>query len=281
MSHHPPGVVPTSRPHTGTQVLAPPGPTGGEKASGFTREVVQVSSRSQAVQAGPVRAGRPARRASALDQLTRRAESDVKRRLARDLHDSVAQILTVMVVDLEAFKRDQAGHHQVVERAESLQASTREVLQNLRGVLYELREQSPTEDDFVQRAGVALDRFETATGIHASLDVSAAWPSRLGTTTAHNLSRILEEALNNVLLHSGATSVRVELEAGDRGIELSVRDDGSGPPTTDGVRRPGMGLVGMRERAVLLGGELEVTSNSQGGTTVRAVVPDTTRETVT
>jgi signal transduction histidine kinase len=245
------------------------------------KEVVEVSSRSQAVEAGSVTTGAPALQVSALDRLTLRAESDVKRRLARDLHDSVAQILTVMVVDLEAFKRDQAGHHQVVERAESLQASTREVLHNLREVLYDLRDQSPTQDDFVQRARVLLDRFETTSGIRAGLDVSTAWPARLATTTAGNLHRILEEALNNVLLHSGATSVLVRLDAPDGGIALSVRDDGRGVPQADGVRRPGMGLVGMRERAVLLGGELEVSSNSQGGTTVRAVVPHTTRETVT
>ncbi|HEY4026983.1 MAG TPA: histidine kinase [Candidatus Dormibacteraeota bacterium] len=207
-------------------------------------------------------------------------ERDVKRRLARELHDSVAQILTLMVVDLETFKRDQAAHHQVVERAESLQASTREVLHNLRQVLYDLREESSTENDFAQRIRALLKRFQATTGIRVELVVSAAWPSRLAATTAHNLARIVEEALNNVLLHSGAASVCVELAAGRDGFEVIVRDDGSGI-ALDGVRPPGMGVMGMHERAVLLGGEVRVSGNSTGGTTVRATVPNAAKESLT
>jgi signal transduction histidine kinase len=205
--------------------------------------------------------------------LARRAESEVKLRLARELHDSVAQILTLMVVDMENFKLDQAGQHQVVQRVDSLQESTREVLHNLRQVLYDLREEPATENSFVQQVRSLVSGFEMSTGIRSKLRVSAGWPSRLSAATAHNLYRIVEEALNNVRMHSGAASVDVHLTARGDGVELTVHDDGRGLPVIPGSRRRGMGLLGMQERAALLGGQLDVTSDGGYGTTVKAIFP--------
>ena len=215
---------------------------------------------------------------STVDELTRRAESEVKRRLARELHDSVAQILTLMVVDMENFKLDQAGQDHVVERVDSLQESTREVLHNIRQVLYELREEPATDSNFVHQLRTLLARFERITGIRPILNVSAHWPARLSAAMAHNLYRIVEEALNNVRRHSGATQVDVQLESDGDWVTLIVKDDGRGLAHPDGPSREGMGLQGMRERVVLLGGELDVTSNGDQGTTVTAVVPRAAKE---
>ena len=97
-----------------------------------------------------MRPGGPgADRAREARDAARETESEVKRSLARELHDSVAQILTLMVVDMENFKLDQAGLQLVVEKVDSLQESTREVLHNLRQVLYDLREEPSTESGFV------------------------------------------------------------------------------------------------------------------------------------
>jgi len=223
--------------------------------------------------------GQRSGRDGGLKDLARRAESEVKRELARELHDSVAQILTLMVVDMENFKLDQAGQHQVVERVDSLQESTRAVLHNLRQVLYDLREEPSTESGFVQQVRALLLRFEGATGIRSMLKVSSEWPSPLSAATAHNLYRIVEEALNNVRMHSGAGRVDVMLAANGDGVELTVQDDGRGLSPGDGGRRQGMGMMGMRERAVLLGGELDVMSRGSGGTTVKTVVPTAAKET--
>ncbi len=213
-----------------------------------------------------------------LDELTRRAESEVKRRLARELHDSVAQILTQMVVDMESFKLDQSDQRQVVERVDHLQESTREVLTNLRQLLYELREEPSIDSCFVQSVRQLLGRFERSTGIRSKLRVSARWPSRLSAATAHNLYRIVEEALNNVRLHSGAARVDVLLQAVGDGVALTVRDDGRGIQGLGDEQRSGMGLLGMRERAALLGGKVNIISRGGRGTTVRAVVPRIAKE---
>jgi signal transduction histidine kinase len=212
-------------------------------------------------------------RSSSHAQLARRLESEAKRGLARELHDSVAQILTLMVVDMELLKLDQAQSPSVITRVDSLQESTREVLHNLRQVLYDLRGEPSTDSDFVQSVRALLIRFEGSTGVRSRLRVSAEWPSRLSATTAHNLHRIVEESLSNVRLHSGAGEVDVSLSSAGGGIELTVSDDGRGLPLSIGPERTGMGLLGMRERAVLLGGELQVIRNSGEGTTVKAIVP--------
>jgi signal transduction histidine kinase len=198
-------------------------------------------------------------------------ESDVKRRLARELHDSVARALTLMVVDIEHFKLEVAGEHGVVSRMELLQESTREVLRNLRQVLSDLRDEPAADRSFVLHVRALLGRLEVSTGIRSRLRLAAGWPAVLAPATANNLYRIVEEALNNVRLHSAADEVEVRLGTNGSGhIVVSVEDNGR----SHGPRelQPGMGLMGMRERAVLLGGELHV-ARGETGMTVLAIVP--------
>jgi two-component system, NarL family, sensor histidine kinase UhpB len=210
----------------------------------------------------------------ALDDLTRRAESEVKRRLARELHDSVAQILTTMVVDMENFKHDHAERESVVKKVDDLQGSTREVLNNLRQLLYELREEPAHDHSFVHKVRNLVSSFELSTGIPSKLSVSARWPSRLSAATAYNLYRIVEEALSNVRLHSGAARVDVKLSSTENTVFLTVQDDGRGLQRAGTGRTPGLGMVGMEERAILVGGKLVVSGDDHdGGTVITATVP--------
>jgi signal transduction histidine kinase len=213
------------------------------------------------------------RKAHALDELARRAESEVKRRLARELHDSVAQILTTMVVDMENFKHDHAERESVVRKVDDLQDSTREVLNNLRELLYELREEPAQDHSFVLKVRSLLRGFEVSTGIQSKLSVSARWPSMLSAAMAYNLYRIVEEALSNVRLHSGAGSVDVKLGSTEGTVVLTVHDDGRGLQRAGADRSPGLGMVGMEERAILLGGKLIVTGDDSQGTVITATVP--------
>lgn len=212
-------------------------------------------------------------RAPALDELARRAESEVKRRLARELHDSVAQILTTMVVDMENFKHDHAERESVVRKVDDLQDSTREVLSNLRQLLYELREEPAQDHSFVHKVRSLLRGFEHSTGIRSKLSVSARWPSMLSAATAYNLYRIVEEALSNVRLHSGAASVDVKLGSTQGTVVLTVHDDGRGLQRAGTGRSPGLGMVGMEERAILLGGKLIISGDERQGTVITATVP--------
>ena len=194
--------------------------------------------------------------------------------LARELHDRVAQTLTTMLIELENFKVEQTGRQSALRQLDELQESTRDVLTNLRRVLYDLRGETGIEEHFADAVRELLARFEERTQVHVSLSVSPSWPLRLRAQAALNLFRIIEEALANVRLHSGAGLVEVALgPVFGTQLAVSVKDDGRGSESAAGDRTPGMGVLGMQERAVILGGRLEVESTTGGGTTVRAIIP--------
>lgn len=203
----------------------------------------------------------------------RRTEEDVRRLVARELHDRVAQTLTGMLVDLENFKTEPVGWGDVLVRLDTVQDSTRQVLQSLRELLHELRGEESVNDTFVDAVGGLLARFEEKTRISAELNVVPGWPSSLRSPAALNLYRIIEEALTNVRRHSGAHAVRIVLEPySDNEVSLVIGDDGRGVDG-DPNRPDGMGTIGMKERAVLLGGVLRIDSKHGDGTIVQGIFP--------
>lgn len=202
------------------------------------------------------------------------AALQVRQELARELHDRVAQTLTTMLLQMETLKDVEFGRDRVMSELSSYQQSTREVLGNIRSILYDLRGEEDLGQDFTGRVRGLLDRFQERTGIATHLSVSANWPSSLAAQSAINLYRVLEEALNNVRLHSGAQAVRVsfQISAGALAV-VSVRDDGTGLGPVMG-ERTGLGMLGMRERALLLGGEINVQAVAPHGTELTAVIPE-------
>ena len=198
---------------------------------------------------------------------------EVRRELARELHDRVTQTLTTMLIELENFKVEQTGRNSVLRQLDAMQDSTRDVLNNLRTVLYDLRGDEGVEQHFVESVRALLARFEEGTYVAATLSVAPGWPKRLRTAAALNLYRIIEEALANVRMHSGAHLVEVVLETIAGNFAVEVRDNGKGVAADGHVKKPGLGVMGMRERALLLGGRLEVLSADGGGTVVRAILP--------
>jgi signal transduction histidine kinase len=199
---------------------------------------------------------------------------DLRRALARELHDGVAQTLTTILINLENFKLDQLelGNQSCLCQIAELQESTREALRNLRQVLYDLRGRTGIDVDFIEAVRALLGRYQDNTRLRVMLSVSSSWPSQLPSRAALNLFRIIEEALINVRFHSGARPVEVALgPVFDGQLAMEVKDDGRGAVTEAGWREPGLGLLGMRERASILGGRLEVESVLGRGTTMRAI----------
>ena len=193
--------------------------------------------------------------------------------LARELHDSVAQTLTTMVIQIELAKAEQAGRRAALESLESLQTSARTVLSNLRQTMLTLRGEpttGPTLDTWLKDV---IDRFRAETGIETKLSGVDTWPLPLSVHTSINLCRIVEEALRNVRHYSGANEVMVTLSH-DNGIaRLCIKDDGRGRRVDDASAWLGLGTLGMKERAMLLGGELQIESAIGIGTTIEIMLP--------
>jgi signal transduction histidine kinase len=200
-------------------------------------------------------------------------EEEVRRLVARELHDRVAQTLTGMLVDVENFKSEQVGWQDVVQELDLIQSSTRQVLSSIRQLLHDLRGQEPLGGSLVESLKALLVRFEEKSGIRAEIEVTDGWPQALTAQASLNLYRIVEEALSNIRMHSGAKSVRIALGPNPKNeLGIVIADDGRGLDT-DPSRPVGLGTIGMRERAMFLGGRIRIESEDGRGTVVRATFP--------
>lgn len=212
-------------------------------------------------------------RARLFAESTRLGAVEERNRLAREIHDTLAQGLTATALQLESADAllddaDSEKAHGPLRRALSL---TRSNLEEARRSVLDLRA-APLEGRPLSEALRALvDRWEAQTGISARYRaVNGSRP--LPPSVEAALYRICQEALTNVARHAQARRVTVRLIAAPEQVRLDVEDDGRGFDTSR-VPKDRHGLVGMRERAEVLGGALEVYSEKGAGTRIEATVP--------
>ncbi len=211
---------------------------------------------------------------------TRRAVVQERVRIARELHDVVAHHVSVMGVQAGAARRVMATRPGDAQAAISrVEASARQATDEMRRLLGVLREDVP-DDDLAPAPGTErlAELVAGAAGAQLRADFAeVGTPRPLPPALSVTLYRIVQEALTNTVRHAGARRVDVRLRWLDGAVEVEVVDDGVGSPTRRD-REPGLGLVGMQERAVVHDGELEVGPRLAGGYRVRArfpVAPDT------
>jgi two-component system sensor histidine kinase UhpB len=195
------------------------------------------------------------------------AQEEERARVARDLHDEVNQSLTGLLLRLEA-AREAAPPELEPELAET-KALANQAMRELLSLARQLR---PTAlDDLGLAAAIAglverLGEGEIETTIEVAGDFSD-----LSDDQQLVVYRVAQEALSNAARHSGAAHVAVTLRRGPEGVELTVADDGRGFAFAESER--GLGIGGMRERALLIEGELTLESRPGAGTTVRLTIP--------
>jgi signal transduction histidine kinase len=209
----------------------------------------------------------------------RRAVAEERLRLARELHDVVAHSISVIAV------QSGVGAHvastQPEEAAKALaaiEATSRAALTELRRLLGVLRQEDEPEADLAPVPGLAdLDGLlaEVAkAGLAVRLQVEGR-PAQLPAGVDLSAYRIVQEALTNVVKHAGPARAQVVVGYRDRDVTVEVTDDGRGvvAPAGDGRARVGHGLIGMRERVAVFGGDLEVGPRPGGGFRVAARLP--------
>ena len=209
------------------------------------------------------------RRSELAQQLISVQESTF-RSISRELHDEFGQILTAVGTMLQRSSRLAATD------PKAMQAEIREVNEVVQGALDKVRALSQALHPMVlEAAGLesAIDAylpvFERRTGIAVHCTRSGTpWP--VGDDDSVHVYRALQEALNNVARHSGATLVEVRIAFTADRLTMEVEDNGRG---FGGRRAEGLGLVSMRERAEIAGGRLEVLPSATGGVLIRFTVP--------
>jgi PAS domain S-box-containing protein len=202
------------------------------------------------------------------------AQEDERGRIARDLHDEMGQQLTALRLKLETLKNNFGTDKKSVAQFEQTQAIAQEIEFDLDFLAWKLR---PAALDDIGLDGSLNDYVRNWTahfGIPAEIHINGFDGVRLTQEIETNLYRIAQEALNNVLKHGKATRVDVILERRDGQVALIIEDDGVGfvPDTKAGNGR-GMGLIGMGERAALIGGTIEIESAPKEGTTLFVRAP--------
>lgn len=193
-------------------------------------------------------------------------------RLARDLHDSVTQLLYSLTLLVEAGRRlaKSGDWARVDEALARLSQISQQAFKEMRLLVYELRPLALRRAGLVRALQQRLDTVERRAGIEATLTVegNVELPARL----EEELYHIAQEALNNALKHAAATTIAVCIVADERRIALEIRDDGKGLDLSAVSGEGGIGLSSMRERAEKLGGALTITSVPGQGTTVTVTV---------
>ncbi len=201
------------------------------------------------------------------------AVAEERARIAREMHDAVAHGVSVMVLQAGAAEHVLAASpERARESLRTIQETGREAIVELHRMLRLLR--APVEDaELAPQPGVArLDALlgqVRAAGLPVELTVEGR-PRRLPPGVDRSAYRIVQEGLTNALKHAGPAHASVTLRYRDRALELEVLDDGRGG---EGANGGGFGLVGMRERAALYGGELDAGARPGGGYALRATLP--------
>ena len=202
------------------------------------------------------------------NQERQQAAEDERLRIARELHDVVAHNVSAMAIQAGAARVTGTSSEEALE---SIERGARDTLAELNKLLGVLRKSSgaPLAPQPTLAEVDNLLRPARDAGLQATLKVTGD-QRPLPTAVELSAYRIVQEAITNVLKHAAASRVEVAIDYRPDAILLTIGDNGGGAPSSDGG---GHGLIGMRERAELVGGDLTTGSSALGGFTVRATLP--------
>ena len=204
---------------------------------------------------------------------TLRVQEDVQRAIARELHDDFGQIVTAIGTLLGRARRHVAAEAPLAAELESVRAVAQQALDRIRTQSQWLHPGVLDDFGLARSLEHLAAQFERQTGIRTSLSSSGAVDA-IDDEHAIHVYRIAQEALSNINRHSGASEAWIRLASDAEGVVLEVEDRGKGlaVPGDEETTR-GMGLVSMRERAELIGGELQVRQPADGGVTIHLSLP--------
>jgi PAS domain S-box-containing protein len=245
-------------------MLSPVGPAAGGQVIAVVRDITARKGAEEALK-------RREEELSALSASLLSVQDEERRRIARELHDSTAQNLAGLAMNLSLLAKaavsvpDPAVHRILTDSRALAEQCSREV-RNLSYLLH-----PPLLDDLGLAPALKsyIAGFSHRTGIEVQLDVPPDL-GRLAPEVETALFRIVQEGLTNVHRHSGSTRAAIRLTLTDGEVRLAVEDEGTGAvprASEDGVRL-GVGVPGMRERAQQLGGHMEIESGRDGTTVI-------------
>jgi signal transduction histidine kinase len=219
------------------------------------------------------------RRLKRLSQELLEVQEAERRHIARELHDEIGQALTAMKVNLQTIQHLKGGSNLAPLLGESIEIAER-TLQQVRDLSLDLRPSLLDDLGVVAALRWYIDRQAQRAGFEARFEPEVGLdgerlPSELETTCF----RVVQEALTNIVRHAQAEHVDIRLCQDEDRLELDIYDDGIGFDVSEVIDRASgdlsMGLLGMQERVQLIGGSIQITSDPDKGTKIRARFPIT------
>jgi signal transduction histidine kinase len=196
-----------------------------------------------------------------------------RKRVAREIHDQLGQALTAIKLDVSSLVRELPEEQgKESHRVPSILKLVDETIQTVRRIATELRPGMLDDLGLVATIEWAGEEFQARTGTKCSLELPQD-DIVVDQEKATALFRIFQETLTNVARHAGANEVRARLAAEDGNVTLEVRDNGRGIHEAELRKGGSLGILGMRERVALLGGDLKITSSPGDGTSVLVRIP--------
>jgi two-component system sensor histidine kinase DegS len=199
------------------------------------------------------------------------AAQEERGRIAREIHDGIAQSIYALSLSLETCadlaEREKGPLREQLAKLVPLAKST---LLETRHYIYDLKPLLSGEGSLVTMAENQVKEFQMVTGLPVELNVTGE-PQRVSVAVATGCYRIMQEALANILKHARASRIQVELAFRDGQVCLSVQDDGVGFDMRN--VRPGYGLENIEQRARELGGSVELSSAVGQGTRISVTLP--------
>jgi signal transduction histidine kinase len=199
-------------------------------------------------------------------------------RIAREIHDEMGGTLTSLKWDLERTAKDlsslanAAGNTEMRQRIDSMTGLVESTINTVRRISSELRPGVLDDLGLVAAIDWQAQQFQSRTGIKCYSETVIDTVD-LNRESATAVFRIFQEILTNVLRHAQANSIHVMLEEQDGYLELKVKDDGRGITESEKSNTQSLGILGMKERALLIGGEVNIGGQRGAGTTVVVRVP--------
>jgi signal transduction histidine kinase len=190
-----------------------------------------------------------------------------RNRIARDLHDRIAQSLAYLGFELDRIVQSNREGEAITEPLDQLREDVRSVVGEVRDTLYDLRTDVSDSQDMTSTLDAFVQRVQTRSRLEIVLDCDEK--ARLPLRQEREMWRIAQEAITNVERHAKANLVTVRWRCDGRTAELFVKDDGIGFPSGRAGRLDSYGVLGMRERASSIGASLDISGEADKGTTVR------------
>ena len=202
------------------------------------------------------------------------AQEQEKRRIARELHDELGQALTALKMDVGALRESLAGSNEFATRKlDSMQELLDATVAAARRISADLRPMMLDDLGLTAAADWLTQNFSERTGVPCDLVLDESTDFDFPDPYATAIFRVLQESLTNIAKHAAATQVEASLERAGDEVVLTVRDNGKGMATGSASKPGSFGLVGLRERAYLLGGSITIDSAPGQGTVVEFRIP--------